>query len=77
MEDSQQAIEHTLQEAILRQDLELLTKIYTDVANASEQHGNIDEACFFLTHAYVCALQQDSDRAARLHLRLIEHGRES
>jgi len=77
MEDSRQSIEQNLQAAIRRHDLELLARIYTDAANASEQRGNIDEACFFLTQAYVCALQQGSDQAHKLRLRLIEHGRES
>lgn len=77
MEDSRQAIKHKLQAALQRQDLELLTKIYTDTANASEQRGNINEACFFLTQAYVCALQQGADTASKLRLRLIGHGRES
>ncbi len=44
-------MENKLHEAIERQDLEVLTKIYTDAANASEKRGDIDEACFFLTQA--------------------------
>ena len=70
-------MENKLQAALQRQDLEILTKIYTDAANASEQRGDIDEACFFLTQAYVCALQQGADTAVKLRSRLINHGRES
>ncbi len=70
-------MENKLHEAIERQDLEVLTKIYTDAANASEKRGDIDEACFFLTQAYVCALQQGADSAVELRSRLIDHGRES
>ena len=70
-------MEDKLHEALQHQDLEVLTKIYTDAANASEQRGDIDEACFFLTQAYVCALQQGADTAVKLRSRLINHGRES
>ena len=70
-------MEDKLQAAIERHDLEVLTQIYTDAANASEKRGNIGEACFFLTQAYVCALQQGADTAPRLRSRLIKHGRES
>ncbi len=77
MEDDRQSIERKLQAAFERNDLELLAAIYTDAANASEQRGEFDEACFFLTQAYVCALQQGTDSAAELRLRLIEFGRES
>ncbi len=70
-------MENKLHEAIQRQDLELLTKIYTDAANASEQRGDIDEASFLLTQAYVCALQQGADTAVKLRSRLIDKGRES
>jgi len=70
-------MEDRLHEAIERHDLEVLTRIYTDAANASEQCGNIDETCFFLTQAYVCALQQGANTALKLHSRLIKYGRES
>ncbi len=70
-------MENKLLEAVKRHDLEVLTQIYTDAANASEQRGNIDEACFFLTQAYVCALQQGADIAVELRLRLVEYGREN
>ncbi len=70
-------MEDKLHEAIKRHDLEVLTKIYTDAANASEKCGDIDEACFFLTQAYVFALQQGADTAPGLRSRLIKHGRES
>ncbi len=70
-------MENKLQKAIQRNDLELLVQIYTDTANTSELRGDIDEACFFLTQAYVCALQQGADIAADLRLRLVEYGREN
>lgn len=64
-------------DAIKRNDLELLSTLYTKAADASELRGNIDEACFFLTQAYVYALQQGADTAKTLHVRLMKYGRES
>jgi len=70
-------MEDKLLEAVKHHDLEVLTQIYTDAANASEKRGDIDEACFFLTQAYVCALQQGANNAVELRSRLIKYGRES
>jgi len=44
-------------------------------AEAADTAGTLDAACFFLTHAYVHALEQGDSRAARLHARLAAHGR--
>ena len=50
-----------------------LVTLYTEAAN---QAGDIDSECFFLTHAYVFALQVGHSSAGALHARLIAHGRE-
>lgn len=57
-------------------DWRRLVGLYTEAAETSEARGEIDAACFFLTHAYVFALQTADDRAAELHRRLKERGRE-
>ncbi len=50
-----------------------LVTLYTLAADAAE---DIDAACFFLTHAYVFALDVGDERALSLAKRLAEHGRE-
>jgi len=54
----------------------LLVALYTQAADSSEAAGNVDAACFHLTHAYVFALQTGDPRAADLHQRLKARGRE-
>lgn len=77
MEKVHRLIDLKLQKAIKQHDFSVLSAIYTDAADMCEQRGDIDEACFFLTQAYVHALQQGSLNAATLHQRLMAYGRES
>ena len=55
-------------------DLISLIGLYTQ---AADQASDLDEACFFLTHAYVYALELGDPRAAGLHARLRSEGREA
>jgi len=52
-----------------------LVNLYTRAADASEQAGDIDAACFYWTHAYVFALDVGSEQATDLHRRLLQYGR--
>jgi len=52
-----------------------LVRLYTQAADAAEP-TDIDAACFFLTHAYVFALEQDHPEVATIRARLVAHGRE-
>ena len=70
------ALDAALIAAHQAQDCSALVDLYWDAARAREATGDIDAACFFLTQAYVFALQADDPRAAQLHLRLNRHGRE-
>ena len=45
-------------------------------ARAAESVNDLDAACFYLTHAYVFALELGDARAADLHARLRAEGRE-
>ena len=54
-------------------DPEALIRLYTQAADAS---NDLDAACFYLTHAYVFALEAGAAQAAPLRARLIRHGRE-
>lgn len=59
-----------------RRDHRRLVEFYARAADEAEAAGSVDAACFFLTQAYVFALESGDARAAALHRRLLEHGRE-
>ena len=67
-----------LEDAILsahaRDDRRALARLY---AHAAESLNDLDAACFFLTHAYVFALESGAPEAGHLHARLVAHGREA
>ena len=54
-------------------DTTRLVKLYTQ---AAEETGDVNAACFFLTHAYVFALELGHPDAITLRARLVKHGRE-
>lgn len=49
-----------------------LVGLYTQAADAAP---TLDTACFFLTNAYIFALEHGHPDTAYLHARLAEHGR--
>lgn len=55
-------------------DKTALVALYTEAADAAE---DIDAACFYLTHAYVFALDIGHPAVASLHTRLKAEGREA
>lgn len=57
-------------------DQPLLAALYTRAGDEAEGAGEIDAACFYLTHAYVFALACGAPEAAALHARLLARGRE-
>ena len=54
-------------------DQAALISLYTQAADVA---NDIDAACFFLTHAYIYALEAGAPQAAALRARLMDHGRE-
>jgi len=56
-------------------DLLALTELYTAAANKEQSLGEVSAMCFFLTQAYVHALQSGHASCEQLHARLAEHGR--
>ena len=56
-----------------RPDPAALIALYTEAADAA---NDLDASCFFLTHAYVFALEAGAPQAPHLHRRLAVHGRE-
>ena len=55
-------------------DLPALVRLYTQAADAA---NDVDAACFYLTHAYIFALDAGAAEAPALHARLKAHGREA
>jgi len=56
-------------------DMESLVKHYTKIADEAELCGDIDACCYFLTLAYVFALDAGHDDHPILQSRLHAHGR--
>ena len=54
-------------------DHRMLVGLYTQAADLAQ---DVDAECFFLTHAYVFALELGDARAPDLRSRLQRHGRE-
>lgn len=57
-------------------DPSVLSVLYTEAADMREAEGNIPATCFFLTHAYVYALQAGLAGAHELQHRLWQYGAE-
>jgi hypothetical protein len=55
-------------------DRRQLIKLYT---TAADTMNDLNAACFYLTHAYVFALEAGAPQAGDLHARLKAHGREA
>ncbi|MCQ0092746.1 hypothetical protein [Roseovarius sp. M141] len=56
-----------------RPDPAALVELYTEAADCA---NDLDASCFFLTHAYVFALEAGAPQAGQLRRRLLRHGRE-
>lgn len=69
----------TLDTALLdahdRNDQEALVRLYTLAGDEAELRQDIDAACFYLTHAFVFALESGAPEAAVLNKRLADRGR--
>ncbi len=60
-----------------RDDGEALAGLYASAGQALLDAGRTDEGCFFLTQAYVLALEHGLDMAIRIHTELVRQGREA
>ena len=67
------ALDRALLAAHAAHDKHRLVALYTE---AAERANSLDAACFFLTHAYVFALDAGHPMAEDLHRRLLSQGRE-
>lgn len=50
--------------------------LYACAANQAERSGDVDRACFFLTQAWIFALEAGAPDACALHARLVAYGRD-
>lgn len=76
MTDATEDLDRRLLAAHSAGDDRALVRLYAEAADRNEASGREAAACFYLTHAYVFALQEGSPEAAALHARLKARGRE-
>ncbi|RJE84973.1 hypothetical protein [Paracoccus onubensis] len=69
------ALDRELLRAHARGDTEALVHLYTRAGEERERAQDIDAACFYLTHAFVFALEAGAPEADNLNKRLYERGR--
>jgi hypothetical protein len=53
-----------------------LVTLYLKAGDLMDAEGDIDAACFYLTHAMVFAFEAGDARAGAIQHRLVAHGRE-
>jgi hypothetical protein len=70
------ALDAALIDAHHRDDRDALVRLYASAGDLAEAAGDVDACCFYLTHAYVFALQEGAPEADGLHARLLAYGRE-
>ena len=70
------ALDAALLAAHAAADQPALVGLYSRAAERAEAAGEVDAACFYLTHAYVFALATGAAEADALHGRLKAYGRE-
>lgn len=58
-------------------DRAALITLYEQAARAADADGEDEAAAFYMTHAYVFALEAGEDRAQALKAWLVERGRET
>lgn len=69
------ALDHALLAAHAEQNTAELVRLYTIAADQAEARQDIDAASFFLTHAFVFALEDGAPQAVALNQRLAQQGR--
>ena len=57
-------------------DLAVLSELYREAADAAQVAGDIDRAAFFLTHAWIFALDAGLPRAEGARAQLVAWGRD-
>ncbi|MBT8414362.1 MAG: hypothetical protein KJO30_08540 [Boseongicola sp.] len=69
----------SLQDALLSahatDDRRALVMLYLEAANLSKASQDVEKECFFLTHAWIFALETDHELSDDLRARLERYGR--
>ena len=68
-------LNQALLDAHAANDRQRLVQLYTQAADLFEADGNVDATCFYLTQAFVFALQDGDAAADALNQRLVNYGR--
>ncbi|MEJ6399100.1 hypothetical protein [Yoonia sp. 208BN28-4] len=68
------ALDDALLAAHAKSDLPDLVALYTQAADQAEGRSDTNAACFYLTHAFVFALEDGAAEADRLNKRLADYG---
>ena len=69
------ALDRALLDAHAAGDASALIQLYTLAADRAETRDDDDAACFYLTHAFVFALEAAAPQAPVLNTRLAQKGR--
>lgn len=69
------ALDAALLRAHVECSLAALVRLYTKAGDQAEAAGDIEAACFYLTQAYVFALEAGAPEADALNRQLAERGR--
>jgi predicted ATPase len=69
------ALEREMLDAHARHDAKALVRLYTIAGDDAELQQDIDAAFFYLTHAFVFALESGAPEARDLNRRLADRGR--
>lgn len=69
------ALDRELLTAHAERDAETLVRLYTLAGDEREKANDLDAAYFYLTHAFVFALESGAPEANHLNARLYDQGR--
>ena len=58
-------------------DGDAIVRLYREAAEAHEARGDVDQACFYFTQAYIWALEAGHPETGALHTRLKARGRDA
>lgn len=68
-------LDQQLLQSHAKQDVPALIQLYQQAAEVAEVRQDYDAACFYLTHAFVYALEHGAPEAEELNRKLYERGR--
>ncbi len=70
------ALDAALLQAHAEYDLDGLVTLYQKAGLSCIDANDVDAGCFYLTHAYIFALEAGSSKAREIHKVLVSYGRE-